>query len=1344
MTPENKAGPMKKLLYALLGIVVLFVVAVLVGPGLIDWKPRLAAAVRSSTGRELRIDGPFSVSLVPKVRVSASGIHLANAPGMAESDMLSVDSLTLEAELLPLFGKRVVVDTLVIKNPAVNLEVDKAGKPNWVFSPPGASEIAAPKEKPEGGGGMLGGVELGDVRIEQGRLAYRDATTGQALAAKDVTLDVKMANSASPLALKGQMTLNNEPVSAELAIDTLDRLARGQQAKLKLAVNTKHLTAGFDGAAQQQPAPGLTGTFDLAVGSVGNLLAWLQQPLPTTEPDPGPLKIHAVFASDGAKSTLSDGTITGTALNAKVTGSFDASGPVAKLTAAVESGALDIDRYLPPQARQQPQAPRPAGAASPPADLFAGVSDQPFDLGALRKTDADIKISVAGVKAMGYELGRVAFTTTAKGGVVTAELAELALYGGTVKGTAKLDASGNALGLDTTLIIDHVTVDKPVRQATGAATMNGVVAAMLAVKAAGKSPRELATSAQGRLTVDLGGVTVANAATQGISGLKLDLTLPGTDQPTSLKATLVYRGEHLAVDANVAPLRQLLAGGRFPAKLALDSPLLTLHYDGAVQREPRPGLDGTLDLAMPSVGKLAAWLGEPLDSHQPDPGPLRLHAVLTDDGTKLTLKEATLAGTELNAKANGSVDMSGPIVKIAGTVESGVLDIDRYLPPTAQTPAKPQSGAQAPSSDLLAGVSDAPFHLDALRTSDVDVKIAVAGVKIMGYELGRVAFTAVAKGGALSADLAELALYGGSAKGTVKLDASGSALVLDTNLAIDHVKVDDPVKRATGEPLMTGVVSATLNAKGAGKSPRALVESVQGHFVLDLGGMTAANAATQGISGLKLDLTLPGADKATLLKANLVYRGEPLGLDASVAPLRQLIAGTRFPTKLALGSPLVTLRYDGAVQREPSPAIDGTLDLDVPSVGKLAAWAGEPLDAKQPDPGPLKLHAVLANDGAKLALKEATITGKAIKATAQASLDNSQKVAAFDAKIDVQQADLNAYLPPPEKATPARPAPPTAWSTEKFELASLHEAAGQAEIDLAAVRYRELDITKGQIRITLSNGVLKLATDKLALAQGTIDAAAAMDASAAALKLDYHAAAANVQARPLLETFANSDRLGGTIVFETTGKGSGVNEKELIQSLNGTGTFKVTDGAIYGINLAKALREVGSLGLGDSPTEKTDFAELDGTFTIKDGILANRDLKMLAPLFRVTGAGTISLPPKTVDYDLEAKLVATTQGQGGKDALEGVQIPVKVTGSWSSPSYKIDWKSVISGMASDPERLKNLPANFGDAAKGLGLGNILKPAPQGPQPGAQAPPAGDQGQPAKKPLFQLPKELFGK
>ena len=428
-------------------------------------------------------------------------------------------------------------------------------------------------------------------------------------------------------------------------------------------------------------------------------------------------------------------------------------------------------------------------------------------------------------------------------------------------------------------------------------------------------------------------------------------------------------------------------------------------------------------------------------------------------------------------------------------------------------------------------------------------------------------------------------------------------------------------------------------------------------------------------------------------------------------------------------------------------------------------WVGSPLDAKQPDPGPLKVHAALASDGAALALKDGAITGKAIKATAQAKYDGSRKPGTFDAKIDVQQADLNAYLPPPSER-PATPKPEarqqsTGWSTEPFDLTALGNANGKAEVTLAAVRYRDLDISKGAIKLAIADRVLKLATEKLALAQGTIDSSTTVDATTSAVKLDYQAAITGVQARPLLKTFAGSDRLGGTIEFETTIKGSGKNQKELVASLDGTGRFKVTDGAVYGINLAQTLRKVGTLGFGSSEAQKTDFAELSGTYTIKSGVIDNRDMKMVAPLFRVTGSGTVPMPPQTVDYAIEAKLVPTVEGQGGRDSLAGLPIPIKVTGPWSNPSYKIDWASVFHEMAADPERLKNLPGDLGKAAKDFGVslpipggagagasipGGLMKAIPGVPQvPAPSAQPASPDAQQQSPGLpLGLPKSLFGK
>jgi len=1031
--------PMRKLLFVLLGIVILLVVAVVVGPSLVDLRPLIASAVHDATGRQLRIDGDLHVALFPKLRVAASGIHLSNAHGATAPEMLSVDSLAMEAELWPLLSKRLVVDSLVIKHPIVNLEVDKVGRPNWAFAPEGKPGAAPAKEMPEAQSGLaLGAVQLRDFKLDQGRLSYRNDTTGQTIDATDVTLTAAMSDADSPLTLQGRMTLNNELVATDLSVDTLGKLSRSQQANVKLALNTKHVTMKFDGTAQQRPVPGLNGVFDLDVPSVGKLAAWLNAPLEKARPDPGALTIHAVFASEGVKSLLKEATIVGSGLNAKASGSVDTSGNVTKVTAVVESGVLDIDRYLPPQppksAQPQPAGMAPAGLPASPKDLLAGLSDRPFDLSALRKLDADIKVSIAGIKAMGYEIGRITFAAKAKGGVLTADLGELALYGGNVKGNIKLDGAADALGLDTSVKIDHVTVDRIVRQA--------------------------------------------------------------------------------------------MAG------------------------------------ALP----------------------------------------------------------------------------------------------------------------------------------------------------------------------------------------------------------VTGVVSATLDAKAQGKSPRALAADMRGHLAVDLGGVTVKGVAAHAISQLKFDLDLPGADKAPNFKASGVYNGERVNASASLAPLGKLAAGERFPAMLAVDSKLVTLRYDGMVQQKPVPGLDGTFEVNVPSVGKLAAWVGEPLDAKQPDPGSLKLHASLTSDGAKLALKDAEITGKAINATAQAKFDGGQKPATFDAKIDVQKADLNAYLPPPA-AKPAAAKPglqqqSSGWSTEPFDLTPLGKANGKAEVTLAAVRYRELDLAKGDIKLALVDRVLKLTAEKLALAQGTIDSAMTLDTSGGGAKLDYHIAAAGVQARPLLKTIAGSDRLGGTVEFETTVKGSGKNQKELVSSLDGTGHFKVTDGAIYGINLAATLRKAGSLGFGSSQAEKTDFAELSGSYTIKSGVIDNRDMKMLAPVLRLTGSGTVPMPTQTVDYAVEAKLVASLEGQGGRDALAGLPIPIKVTGPWSGPSYKIDWSSVFRTMASDPERLKTLPSDLSKAAKDFGVslpipggrgsgtslpGDIMKQIPgmpQAPAPSAQPAAPGDTQK--KSPTLQLPKGLFGK
>ncbi len=496
------------------------------------------------------------------------------------------------------------------------------------------------------------------------------------------------------------------------------------------------------------------------------------------------------------------------------------------------------------------------------------------------------------------------------------------------------------------------------------------------------------------------------------------------------------------------------------------------------------------------------------------------------------------------------------------------------------------------------------------------------------------------------------------------------------------------------------------------------------------------------------------------MQGRMTLNAETVTLNVAVDSPAALRASRPAKLQFALETRQMTMKFDGETRQSPAPGLSGVFDLDIRSVGALAAWLQQPLDKAQPDPGPLKIHAAITSDGPRSVLKDTAITGKAIQATAQGSFDGGQKPPAFDVKIDVKQADLNAYLPPPEKpaatvAAPAEPAQAAGWSAVPFDLSLLGAANGKAEITLAALRYRDLDVTNATVGFTLADRVLKLTTARFTLARGTIDSTGTLDAASGAAKIGVRATIAGLQVRPLLRTFAGTDRFGGTAALEATVAGTGRSPKELVSSLDGAGSFKVTNGAIYGINLAQTLRKAGTLGLGNAQAEETDFAELSGTYTIKAGVIENRDMKMSAPLFRLAGSGSVPMPPQTMDYAIEARLVPSIEGQGGRDALAGLPIPIKVTGPWSDPRYQVDWTGVFREMATDPERLKNLPGDLGKAAKDLGLslpipgtvggGTIAPDQIIKAIPGIVQPPAPADGQ--KKsllPSLDLPKSLFPK
>jgi AsmA protein len=219
----------------------------------------------------------------------------------------------------------------------------------------------------------------------------------------------------------------------------------------------------------------------------------------------------------------------------------------------------------------------------------------------------------------------------------------------------------------------------------------------------------------------------------------------------------------------------------------------------------------------------------------------------------------------------------------------------------------------------------------------------------------------------------------------------------------------------------------------------------------------------------------------------------------------------------------------------------------------------------------------------------------------------------------------------------------------------------------------------------LKNRVMTTTLDDVRLYEGKGHGTITLDGTAGSVaSLNANISLDGISAQPFLKDAAETDRLMGKGRLALALAGQGITERQLVETLNGKFEFAFADGAIVGVNIAEMMRGLSKGkfgGLGNAPTDKTDFSEMTSTWTVKQGVAENQDLKMLSPLMRLSGSGRVDLPTREVDYMLRPKLVASIAGQGSTEEVSGIEIPVRVHGNWENPKYSPD----LAGVLKDPK-----------------------------------------------------------
>jgi len=442
--------------------------------------------------------------------------------------------------------------------------------------------------------------------------------------------------------------------------------------------------------------------------------------------------------------------------------------------------------------------------------------------------------------------------------------------------------------------------------------------------------------------------------------------------------------------------------------------------------------------------------------------------------------------------------------------------------------------------------------------------------------------------------------------------------------------------------------------------------------------------------------------------------------------------------KLTHDSDLLSASYEGSVSLNGDGTVAGTLSIASDRMRDLLSAAAIELA-----PGDtLQTFAVsgTANGTFKsVMVNNLNLSLDALRGTGQAGIDVSATTPRMIGDLSVPALDLTPFMgePDPEKTNQGiQP-----WSDETLELSGLKSVNANLSLEVGSLTIGDVELTDAVMDVDLTDGLLTADLSQFKAFSGLWLGKLTVDARPATPKVGFDMQGQNVAIANLLGTLAGFDSLTGTGQFKVSAQSSGTSIDAIMQAIDGEVSTSLSDGVVKGLNVAALVRSASSLkqaiatgsiqelnfGEALSQNAETDFSSFNTVLKVNNGV-ANVDvMKLLSPILGVDGTGQINLAGQSMDLRLATSVDKSAQGQGSVVQLNGIPVPIRISGAWTNPKVTPDLSGVSSAFKAElGSRVLEELGVSNSAGSGRtedvigGLLGIKKPDPEAPTDDAPA------------------------
>jgi len=468
----------------------------------------------------------------------------------------------------------------------------------------------------------------------------------------------------------------------------------------------------------------------------------------------------------------------------------------------------------------------------------------------------------------------------------------------------------------------------------------------------------------------------------------------------------------------------------------------------------------------------------------------------------------------------------------------------------------------------------------------------------------------------------------------------------------------------------------------------------------------AAQDTTERLEDVNFQVAWPSISRSFGANGHFVWNDEPVEASLTLGDFLAALTGDRSGVKLRLTSAPLNLAFDGVATDQPTLKIDGTLEVEAPSLRDAMRWTGE---SKVPFGGfgRFALHAQSDIGGGVASLSNVNVEldGNAAEGALTLAIDGHRLV---QGTLAADALDLTPYV----SGVRLLARDESNWDRLPIVLNGFNDFNLDLRLSAASIKIADAQLGRTAVAATMHGGKLDLTIGESQAFDGTAKGTLAIASADNGVAVTSNMQFLGVDLEKCLGQIFGMHRVQGrgNLAFNLAGAGDSV--LAVTHALDGTASLTAQSGALAGIDVEQLLRRLERRplsGNGDFRTGRTPFDQLVVSLKVNDGVVSVADMHIDGPSVKLLVGGQASVPTRDLDLKGVATLVSS-------DTADEFDLPFVVQGPWDDPIMLPDAQSLIRRSGAAAPLLNAAKSyNASDAVRSV-IDQLLATPPAAPTP----------------------------